>query len=59
MNNRDLQFYLVAIQQMKDEIDLKYQLFIVLRALEDSKIVEDNEKDIIYDRLFNYAHMFY
>jgi len=59
VNNRDLQFYLVAIQQMKDEIDLKYQLFIVLRALEDSKIVEDNEKDIIYDRLFNYAHMFY
>ena len=58
--NRDLKFYLALILQLSiGEVDLKYQMYIVLQALEDPKISSDNERDLIHERLFNYGQMFY
>ena len=58
--NRDLKFYLALILQLSiGEVDLKYQMYILLQALEDPKISSENERDLIHERLFNYAQMFY
>jgi len=54
--NRDLKFYLALILQLSiGEVDLKYQMYILLQALEDPKISSENERDLIHERLFNYA----
>jgi hypothetical protein len=54
--NRDYQFYLGLILQMR-ELDLKYQVFVVMQAIQDPRISEDSERDLLNEKLFNVAYL--
>jgi hypothetical protein len=58
--NRDYKFYLVLLSQLKG-LDQRYELYLLLTALEDPKVVNNvdltrkEDLDYLYLRLYNTA----
>ena len=60
--NRDYKFYLVLLSQLKG-LDQRYELYLLLTALEDPKVVNNvdltrkEDLDYLYLRLYNTASL--